>query len=429
DKNMVRGKSPGHDSLSIEHLQHSGVHLPRVLSMFYTLCLGHSYLPEKLMLAVVVPIIKNKTGDASDLNNYRPISLATIIAKVLDALLGQHLDSNIKLHDAQFGFRPELSTESAILCLKQVVQYYKTRRTPIYACFLDLSRAFDLVSYNTLWDKLRCNTTLPNEITGLFGYWYNHQKNQVRWADSLSDAYRLECGVRQGGLTSPSLFNLYINGLIEELNSTKIGCHIDGVCVNNISYADDMVLLSPSISALRRLLGICEKYVKGHGLRYNSKKSETMVFKADNKTYSIVPNVSLDGSPLNRVEQFKYLGHWITSNLNDNLDINRERRSLAVRCNMIARSLWVDYTQRAYSDLRVQYYNAFRVLMGLPRFCSASGMFAESQIDGFHAIMRKRCASMLGRLRASSNGILRTLAARWDSPMLKRWVHLHTLHP
>ncbi|RVE53908.1 hypothetical protein evm_001311 [Chilo suppressalis] len=92
-------------------------------------------------------------------------------------------------------------------------------------------------------------------------------------------------------------------------------------------------------------------------------------------------------------------------------------------------SLWVDYTQRAYSDLRVQYNNAFRVLMGLPRFCSASGMFAESQIDGFHAIMRKRCASMLGRLRASSNGILRTLAARWDSPMLKRWVHLHALHP
>lgn len=59
-----------------------------------------------------------------------------------------------------------------------------------------------------------------------------------------------------------------MNGLIEELSSTKVGCHIDGICVNNISYADDMVLLSPSIGALKRLLAICERYAVAHGLKY-----------------------------------------------------------------------------------------------------------------------------------------------------------------
>ncbi|XP_026333229.1 uncharacterized protein LOC113240194 [Hyposmocoma kahamanoa] len=188
---MERGKSPGHDGLSIEHLRYAGVHLPRVMALFFKLCMSHGYLPDDLMYTMVVPVIKNKTGDASDLSNYRPISLATVIAKVLGGLLDKHLDKVVNLHDSQFGFRPGLSTESAILCLKQTVQYY--------ACYLDLSKAFDLVSYNTLWHKLECETNSSHELTAIFKYWYSHQRNRVRWADAQSDVYKLECGVRQGG--------------------------------------------------------------------------------------------------------------------------------------------------------------------------------------------------------------------------------------
>ncbi|XP_063532851.1 uncharacterized protein LOC134743390 [Cydia strobilella] len=260
--------------------------------------------------------------------------------------------------------------------------------------------------------------------------------------------YRLECGVRQGGLSSPRLFNLYMNRLLEELSSTSVGCSIDGVRVNNISYADDMVLLSPSVSGLISLLRKCESYAEAHGLKYNANKSEFMLFKAGNKTYS-VPPVTLCGTPLAQVKHFKYLGHWVTEDMCDNMDIERERRALAVRCNMLARrfarcteevkatlfkaycqsfytcSLWTSYTRRAYSALRVQYNNAYRVVFGLPRHCSASGMFTEGRIDGFHAIIRKRCSSLLRRWRASSNTILCTLADRWDSPWLKHWVQLH----
>ncbi|RVE40308.1 hypothetical protein evm_015042 [Chilo suppressalis] len=123
-KNMTRGKSPGHDGLSVEHLQNGGVHLPRVLAMFFLLCLNHSYLPNKLTYTIVTPIVKNKTGDISELSNYRPISLAIVIAKVLDSLLDKRLNKHLHLHDAQFGFKSGLSTESAIFCLKQTVQYY-----------------------------------------------------------------------------------------------------------------------------------------------------------------------------------------------------------------------------------------------------------------------------------------------------------------
>lgn len=418
--------------------------------MFYSLCMSHSFLPDDLMKTIVVPIIKNRTGDTADPANYRPISLATVTAKVLDCLLDAHMASRISLHDAQFGFRPGLSTETAILCLKQTVQYYADRKTPVYACFLDLSKAFDLVSYDILWSKLRQESDVGDEVISVLKYWYKNQMNYVRWAGALSDVYGLSCGVRQGGITSPRLFNLYINRLIVELSNTRVGCHIDGVCINNISYADDMVLLSPSIRALKQLLQLCEGYAGAQGLRYNAKKSELLMFKAGTKCYSKVPQVTVANTPLKRVTRVKYLGHWVTDDLKDDLDIERERRALAVRSNMLIRrfgkctknvkislfraycqtfytcNLWIKYTRRAYSALRVQYNNAFRMLMGLPRFCSASWMFAEASVDGFHAIIRKRSASILHRMRDSSHSILSALCDRWDFPMLKHWIQLHT---
>lgn len=447
---MSRGKSPGHDSLSIEHLKCAGDHLPRVLAMFYKVCIGHSYLPAEMMRAVVVPIVKSKTGDIGDHNNYRPISLATIVAKVFDGLLSTQLDKYMKIHDNQFGFKSGVSTEAAILCLKQTVKYYTDRSTPIYACFLDLSKAFDLVSYDILWKKMH-DLSIPEELVYIFKYWYLNQDNVVRWSNALSEPYRLECGVRQGGRTSPKLFNCYVNALIEDLSSTRVGCHIDGVCLNNISYADDMVLLGASVCGLTRLLGVCERYAQSHGLLYNEKKSECMVFRARGEHPDTMPSIRLNDSNLKRVEQFKYLGHIVTSDLRDDADLERERRALSVRANMIARrfarcsravkitlfrafctsfytsSLWVTYTQKQYNALRVQYNNAFRTMMGLPRHCSASGMFAEWRVDCFHTTMRKRCTSLARRVRASPAIVLSVFANRFDCQYINHCCMVHVL--
>lgn len=210
-----------------------------------------------------------------------------------------------------------------------------------------------------------------------------------------------------------------------------------------------MVLLSPAVSAMKKMITICEKYAVSHGLRYNTGKSEYLVFKAGNKTYSDIPPITLNGSSLLQVNRFKYLGHWVTERLHDDEDLERERRALAVRCNMLARrfakasrevkitlfrsycqsfyacGLWTNYTQKAYNALRVQYNNAFRMLLGLPRYCSASNMFVEARVDGFHAIMRKRVASLMQRIRGGLNSLLKTLADRVDSPFLAHLTKLH----
>ena len=73
-----------------------------------------------------------------------------------------------------------------------------------------------------------------------------------------SEFYRLTAGVRQGGALSPCLFALYVNDVIIKITSFGIGCHLGFSCVNIILYADDILLLAPSISSLQALLYICE---------------------------------------------------------------------------------------------------------------------------------------------------------------------------
>ncbi|XP_061705642.1 uncharacterized protein LOC133516642 [Cydia pomonella] len=166
-----------------------------------------------------------------------------------------------------------------------------------------------------------------------------------------------------------------------------------------------------------------------------------------------MPPVLLNGVGLARAKQFKYLGHVVTEDLKDDSDIERERRALAVRCNMLARrfarssievkitlfkafcqtlytcNLWVNYTQRAFNALRVQYNNAFRVLLGLPRYCSASAMFAYAHTEGFGAVIRKRIASLMRRVRGSHNTILRVISEKTDCPILGHWVRTHAQVP
>ena len=315
----------------------------------------------------------------------------------------------------------------------------------MYACFLDLSKAFDLVSYDVLWSKLR-GRGIPEELLSVLQYWYRGQTNRVRWANTLSEAYGLECGVRQGGLSSPRLFNLYINDLIAELSSMRVGCRVDGVSCNNISYADDMVILGPSPGAIVEMLKVCETFAAANGLAYNAKKCEYMVFGVAGKFRDSTIDLAINGTPIKRVRTFKYLGHFLADDLSDHADIERERRALAVRGNMLARrfarctnqvkvtlfkaycqsfytgNLWVSYSKRSLDVLRIQYNNVFRMLLRLPRFCSASQMFAENHTDGFHAIIRKKTASLLSRIRGSHNSILKAVAADTSSTIVRQFV-------
>ncbi|XP_026314439.1 uncharacterized protein LOC113226125 [Hyposmocoma kahamanoa] len=99
-----------------------------------------------------------------------------------------------------------------------------------------------------------------------------------------------------------------------------------------------MVLLGPTAKSIREMLAVCEVYAASHGLIYNVKKSEFMVFKAAGRCPESFPAISLNGMSVKQVSHFKYLGHILADDLKDDDDVERERRALAVRGNMLARS-------------------------------------------------------------------------------------------
>lgn len=98
--------------------------------------------------------------------------------------------------------------------------------------------------------------------------------------------------------------------------------------VNNFSYADDIVLLGPTVGSIRTLLKIYEEYAIKHGLTYNVKKSEHMVFVVRGRVINYEPVFKLNRVPLRRVKLFKYLGHYISEDLKNLADIERDRRVL-----------------------------------------------------------------------------------------------------
>ncbi|KAJ2937575.1 hypothetical protein O0L34_g12973 [Tuta absoluta] len=391
-RSMKRGKSPGCNGLSIEHVQYLGKPICDILTNLNAM-IATGHLPTALTKTVIVPICKNKLKDVACSSNYKPIALAPIIARIFEKTIHALTEKCLGSCDHQMGFKNNSSTATAIYVVKQVASYYKAYGTSTIACYLDLSKAFDRVSHPILWEKLRARG-VPAPILQTLKQWHEQQENTVRWNGVYSDPEKLQCGVRQGGSSSPVLFNLYMDQLSRDLEQSGVGCYMNGKCVNHVAYADDMLLLAPSTAAMRQLLSICEKYATAHNMLYNASKSAYMIFKSAN-TPAAIPPLYLDGQTLERTYTFKYLGHLIRDDLRDEDDLERQRRATCVKGNMLARrfsrcsppvkralfttfctniytaELWCNYTKAAFSEIRVQYNNAWRALNKLPRWCSA----------------------------------------------------------
>ena len=114
--------------------------------------------------------------------------------------------------------------------------------------FLDPSKAFDLVSHDLLFKKL-VDHKLPEPIVHFLSSWCLNHKLCVRWEQSYSRSFGVSNGVWQGSVLSPILFCIYLDGLLEALCDTNVGCHWGSYFAGAVCYADDIVLLAPSASA------------------------------------------------------------------------------------------------------------------------------------------------------------------------------------
>ena len=139
-----------------------------------------------------------------------------------------------------------------------VIEHYNRHGSTVYACAMDLSKAFDLVEWTGLFKLLREKGVSPIFLRILLIV-YTNQYCDVKWNSSYSERFTVSNGVRQGAVSSPLLFSVYIDGLITLLRRSGIGCQIDTFYYGVLGYADDLLQLSASRSGLQAMVSICER--------------------------------------------------------------------------------------------------------------------------------------------------------------------------
>ena len=125
----------------------------------------------------------------------------------------------------------------------------------------------------------------------------------------FSQFFCVQNGVKQGGIVSPILFCVYVDGLLQRLRDSKIGCWIGSVYVGVLAYADDVTLLAPTPRAMRLQLQICEDYAREYRIVFNVTKSATMfIVRRKVRIYDDL-QFFIDGKRIPTVEEFPHFGH------------------------------------------------------------------------------------------------------------------------
>ncbi len=172
----------------------------------------------------------------------------------------------------QFNFNPGASTSLCTIMVQETISYYVNNGSNVYSLMLDASKAFDCVNYCKLFRILLENNICPLYCMLLHNMYVN-QKLRVRWQSTHSSYFNVSNGVKQGGVISPILFCIYIDGLLVELEKSGVGCFMGGVYSGAFGYVDDLKLLTPTVQALHILTNICIEYAAKYDILSNGKKT------------------------------------------------------------------------------------------------------------------------------------------------------------
>lgn len=257
-----------------------------------------------------------KKGDAKSISNYRPISLMPCLYKVFSATLLRRLTKIIDENQPveQAGFIRGFSTMDHIHTLKIIIDKYNEYNKPLYISFIDYSKAFDSIFHESIWEALSAQG-VNKDYLDIIKQIYRKSTARIKM-EGLGPVFNIEKGVRQGDPLSPKLFIAVLEHVFRTLHWEHNGLKINGMYLNNLRFADDIVLLSEDPKELEIMLQSLATQSKKVGLHVNDDKTKVMT---NRQPIQIV----LDSSPLEYVEDYIYLGHLISFKSSNEKEVER----------------------------------------------------------------------------------------------------------
>ena len=229
--------------------------LDSALTALFTQTLECGTVPRELRDAIISPIFKK--GDVHNPANYRPVSLTSIVYKVMERILCKHILDHLERHGAltsfQHGFKHGRSCETQLLLTMDNLMPSYDKKHQVDIGILDFTRAFDTVPHERLLGKLAYYGIWGPVLNWVFSFLYD-RKMKVAVDGVFSLEAGITSGVPQGTVLGPLLFLIYINDLPDCVTEgTVVHLFADDCRVYWEVYShDDQVILHRDLAALQR---------------------------------------------------------------------------------------------------------------------------------------------------------------------------------
>ena len=245
-------------------------------------CFESGILPDTWSESVIKPIPKNKTNDPRIPLNYRGISLIPTMCKLFSMVLNNRLTKVIEsldmVRDEQNGFRKTRACIDHLYVLTTIIKNRKVRNLPTFACMVDFAKAFDKTDREMLLFKLLING-LRGKIYQYIKAMYLSTKCCLNINTVLTDWFSTESGLKQGDNLSSTLWNIFLNDLVDEINNLNVGIPIDDHMLSILLYADDMVLLAENEQNLQLMIQKLDEFCSKWRLTINVDKTNIIHFR------------------------------------------------------------------------------------------------------------------------------------------------------
>ena len=287
-KAMKDNKSPGVDGIPPKLLMETVEQISIPLARVFNLSLKEGVVPFEWKEANIIPLFKKGSRNKSE--NYRPVSFTSVICKLLERLIKDHMvDFLVKhklLNSSQHGFLKARSCLTNMLCFLEEITKWIDVGSPVAIIYLDFQIAFDKVPHQRLLLKLKAHG-IGDSITDWIEQWLTDRRQRVVVDGEVSNGKSVLSGVPQGSVLGPILFLIYINDLDDSITSNVLKFADDTKLFRKVNTDGDKQQLQNDLDRLVKWsekwqmlfnFGKCKCLHTGHGnLNVNYKMGDTVL--------------------------------------------------------------------------------------------------------------------------------------------------------